>query len=653
MTDEDRIADLLIEWEEGHERGTDRSAEQLCRDCPHLAPDVARRIHALKVTSWLAKGDDHEPPPEPDGPELPPDAPLAGRYRLDSKLGEGGFAEVWKGYDLELRRAVAVKRPKAGRTAASDHFVAEARKMAGLKHPGVVPVFDVGRDGGAWFIVSELVEGGSLADRIATSRPTRHDAVRLVAEVADTLGYAHRRGFVHRDIKPGNILIDHHGRALLADFGIARSPDDGGASASFGTLAYMAPEQVEGKAADHRSDIYSLGVVLCELLTGHRPHCADDPVELRRQIVGGPLPVISDTAGVPKWLAGVCLKCLARNPDDRYQEATRLADDLRATHGSHSRFRRRTLLASGVAALIGGAGVVTWRVWPKAVNTTDPHAEPGGRWERVGVIGKGVLQAPVGVVWSRDGNLLVTNGGSGRVSVFDRAGKLVREFGEEGRQVHQLRHPHYVCVTSAGTIVVSDQGNHRIMFFRPDGSWLKSGGGLGGEPGQFSEPKGVARDDHDALYVVDNKNHRIQVFDADGKPLRQFGRRGAEAGEFQYPTGLALGPKGVYVSDTGNRRVQVFDRDGRFVRVLGGPKVEAQGLSVGAGGNLLVADTLSHTVLAFDTDGGYVGPLPTAPDELFHPLGVTTAPDGLVAVANYARHEVCLYRVAGTSPAAH
>ncbi len=433
MTDDDRIADLLIEWEENHERGTDRSAEELCRDWPHLTPELTRRIHALKVTSRLGKGDDHEPPPASGGTYNPPDTPLAGRYQLDKKLGEGGFAEVWKGYDLELRRSVAIKRPKPGRVPVAEKFVAEARRVAGLKHPGVVPVFDVGRDGESCFIVSELVEGGSLADRIAKNRPDTGEAVRIVAEVADTLDYAHRRGFVHRDIKPGNILIDHHGRALLADFGIARSPDDAvGDPINFGTLAYMAPEQVEGKPADHRADIYGLGVVLYELLTGHLPHGATDPVQLRRQIVSGPPPRIPDTTGVPHWLTGICLRCLARDPADRYQDAAQLAAGLRATRDFRPHFRRRTFLAGGVAVL-AGAGFAGWRLWPIPSDKNSPSpAEPRQRWERVGVIGKGVLQHPVGVAWGREGTLLVTNGGAGRVSVFDRAGDLVREFGGTG-----------------------------------------------------------------------------------------------------------------------------------------------------------------------------------------------------------------------------
>jgi serine/threonine protein kinase len=227
MSDDERLADMLLRWEELQVTGQEPSAEELCRDCPHLSPLLAERIHALKVTAWMDRHDD-DGGPNPD--PLVPDTPrtLAGRYRLDEKIAEGGFAEVWKGHDLELLRAVAVKLPKPGRLASAERFMAEARRVAGLKHPGVVPVFDVGRDGDSCFIVSEFVEGGSLADRIATNRPTVQESARLVAEVAETLAYAHRQGFVHRDIKPANVLLDHHERALLADFGIAYSPGDQG-----------------------------------------------------------------------------------------------------------------------------------------------------------------------------------------------------------------------------------------------------------------------------------------------------------------------------------------------------------------------------------------------------------------------------------------
>jgi len=160
MNDEDRIAELLLRWEELREQGQDVSAADLCRDCPQLAAALARRIAALKATAWMegdeGGGDDgiRLEPPAPQAPRT-----LAGRYRLDEKVAEGGFAEVWKGHDLELGRAVAVKVPRRDRLHSAEGFVAEARRVARLKHPGVVPVFDVGRDGDTVFIVSEFVEG--------------------------------------------------------------------------------------------------------------------------------------------------------------------------------------------------------------------------------------------------------------------------------------------------------------------------------------------------------------------------------------------------------------------------------------------------------------------------------------------------------------
>ncbi|HEY7329484.1 MAG TPA: serine/threonine-protein kinase [Gemmataceae bacterium] len=371
MSDEELLAELLLRWEELHEKGQEPSAEELCQDCPHLAPLLAERIQALKVTAWMERPDDDRgTQPDPSTPDAP--RTLAGRYRLDEKIAEGGFAHVWKGFDLELRRAVAVKMPKAGRLLSTERFMAEARRVAGLKHPGVVVVFDVGRDGDSCFIVSEFVEGGSLADRIAKNRPTLQEAARLVAEVAETLAYAHRQGFIHRDIKPGNILIDRHGRALLADFGIARSPDDGAESGavSFGTLAYMSPEQVEGQGVDHRADIYSLGVVLYEMLTGQLPHRGTDPVELRRQIVSGD---VAQLPAVSKALGSICLKCLARKSSDRYHDAGKLAADLRRSGGSS---RRSRLLVVGAAGLFLAA-VVGLVIFLQHRPTREQPGDPG------------------------------------------------------------------------------------------------------------------------------------------------------------------------------------------------------------------------------------------------------------------------------------
>jgi len=320
MTDEDRLADLLLQWEENLEQGREVPAEEICKDCPHLIDELSRRIQAMQATSWMDKPVDGGSDEDGGGlPPGPPPLPLAGRYRLDRFIAEGGFGQVWEGFDLELERKIAVKLPKLGRLGAVEQFVAEARRVARLKHPGIVPVYDVGRHEDACFIVSDFVEGGSLRDKIA-ERPTPEQSAAWIAGVAEALAYAHQQGFIHRDIKPANILIDHHGRALLGDFGIATTVEElsGSPPLSLGTLAYMSPEQVEGKSVDSRSDIFSLGVVLFEFLTGRLPYQATEPTKLRREVAAGPAALFSKDDQVSLQLRRICEKCLSRNPAERY-----------------------------------------------------------------------------------------------------------------------------------------------------------------------------------------------------------------------------------------------------------------------------------------------------------------------------------------------
>lgn len=368
---EERLAELLLRWEEILDEGRDVHAKELCRDCPELVEELSHRIHALKAMEWVKKpvdGDDDRPSGEiPD----PPPEPLAGRYRLDRFIAEGGFGQVWQGFDLELERKVAVKLPKPERLSSdqAEKFVAEARRVARLKHPGIVPVFDVCRDEELCLIVSDFVEGGSLADRIKAGELSHNEVARLAAEVAETLDYAHREGFVHRDIKPSNILIDHHSRALLTDFGIAASIEELEADQqrSLGTLPYMAPEQINAEVVGHRTDIYALGVVLYESLTGWLPFEADNPSELRRKITAGAVPEMPTT--LPVELRRICLKCLARSPEGRYSSASELAADLRRYLGQPAKRPWKWAVGTFIAlAVVAG---VAWAVIesPEALRT--------------------------------------------------------------------------------------------------------------------------------------------------------------------------------------------------------------------------------------------------------------------------------------------
>ncbi len=355
---DERIADLLEKWEEGADQGKELPVEELCRDCPECVEELRWRIIALKRTSWTKKPLTDEPAQG----SKPADFGLSetlGRYFLETLLGTGGFGQVWKAFDPQLKRHVALKIPRRDKLAAPEHFLAEAQKVARLRHPGIVPVHDVGSQDGVFYIVSEFIEGGSLADQLAKGTPWRTETLTLIAEVADALHHAHERGFVHRDIKPSNILLDEHGKPFLADFGIAATSQDTQAS-SLGTLPYMAPEQIAEGKADARSDIYSLGVVLYQLLTGRLPFDAADPAELRQKILTEP---VASGGAAPGELFAVTRKCLAKNPAERFTSASELSTKLRAVLGSPQRSPwRSTRWAISILLVLAvvGAGFAIW-----------------------------------------------------------------------------------------------------------------------------------------------------------------------------------------------------------------------------------------------------------------------------------------------------
>ena len=266
-----------------------------------------------------------------------PQSLVNNRYRVGSRLGEGGMAVVYAGHDLLLGRDVAIKTLRAQFAADADvraRFAREARAAAALSHPNIIDVYDVGENEGTPYLVMELVQGQSLKEIIAAEAPFHPDDVAaLLMQVGEALDYAHARGYVHRDVKPGNILVDGHGRARIADFGIAKGLADADltdAGGGFGTAAYLAPEQAEGLMATPSSDIYAAGIVAFEMLTGERPFRADTPVGLAMRHVHDPAPAPSAIVpGIPPPVDAVVLRALEKDPTRRWSSGSAFAQALR------------------------------------------------------------------------------------------------------------------------------------------------------------------------------------------------------------------------------------------------------------------------------------------------------------------------------------
>lgn len=262
-----------------------------------------------------------------------------GRYEIKSELGRGGFATVYLAYDPRFERDVAIKFLPPELIHADPQFRArferETKIIAKLEHPAIVPVYDVGEENNQPYFVMRHMGGGSLSEKIKSKTFTIQEAVKLLEQIAPGLDEAHSKGIVHRDLKPANILFTSTGLPLISDFGIAKFSQGEGSnvtgSAIIGTPAYMAPEQASGEGVDGRTDIYALGVILYEMVTGKQPYQADTPLGLAIKHVTEPVPrILEANPNLPVWMEKVISTAMAKDKDDRFSTAVELVETIKA-----------------------------------------------------------------------------------------------------------------------------------------------------------------------------------------------------------------------------------------------------------------------------------------------------------------------------------
>jgi len=530
--------------------------------------------------------------------------PLEERYQILGKLGTGGMATVYRAKRRADGLVAALKVPQE-RFANEPRFLRrlhrEAEVLKRLNHPNIVKVYEHGQAGSTHFLALELVDGPGLDELIADRRLTPELAVRVLLPVAEALKYMHDHGFLHRDLKPGNIMIyrssikdgqiDPAGVRLM-DFGIAAGKEFTRLTtvgARIGTPTYMSPEQARGRPLDEKSDVYSLGVVLYEALVGEAPFQGDFEQVTQKQIFERPVPPIQKNPRVPPALNDLVMRMLEKEPE------------------------KRPTLEQVIAVL-------------KA-----PPKDDGSP-----AVGKYMLATAV-----------EAQGGS--IRLLNAAGLPVRAFGRQS--------PGDLATDSKGYIwaVYFEFSGNRGMVRRysPDGHEVLSVGTYGLKLGEFFNPVAVTVNRSDRVFVLDSESQAITRLDLEGRAELRFGGAGPGRGSFTDAQALAAWDD-LYVLDVGNRQVQRLDADGnykdRFVFATRADDPTPRtllGLGVDQRGNLLIYDADARKVRRLSPEGKILAsyPVPLANDEDPAALvDLVEAPDGNLYALR--RGSIRIYRLA-------
>lgn len=637
--DEELLAEFLLQWEElGNREPAKTAASRLAAAYPHLIPELEKRIQLLVQMAWL----DH--PVLPSAVEEPDDGGtndelLAGRYRLIRRVSNGWGGILFHALDLELQREVAIKSPRTWDESAASLLLHEARCASQLRHPGIVPVYDVVRDGDRIFVVYEYVKGQTLSQMIASGPVPWREALEITRQIVEAICRAHAGGLLHRDIKPSNILIDFSRRALLADFGSAIAMTRLAVSDSLGagSVAYTAPEIIRGEQATPEADYYSIGMVLFSMLQGSAPCGGLQGASLRRAVLSPVSWEFERTPAAPVAMVALCKSMIAKKSVERLADAESILKMIRKITTT-----RRFPLIAAVPILSGLAIYPAWVAWKHATPTTS--LEVPFEWEHEpsvdGSIGESVLKLPVGLAFAPDGTIVVANTARGNVCRFRRDGGLLQRMGRRGSGLRLLFYPHGVAVSDSGTVYVTDHGNHVIHAYDSSGELLYSAGGYGSAAGHFIEPHGIAIGKDGRVFVGDSGNKRVQILDA-----RLQWTASLELAEFgiKEMVGLLAHPDGrLFVSDTQSGKIWVISSTGELLGTLSaGPSFRPLWLTLDSKGNIWVGHA-AKGVVVFDRDLKEKI-IPGLDKKMnFYPQGLGFGPKGELAIVNYSADKIIM-----------
>ncbi len=549
---------------------------------------------------------------------------LEKRYEILDRIGIGGMASVYKARRRSDGRMVALKIPQ-DKFVSDNRFVKrfhrEAEVLQKLKHPNIVRVFDHGAFGDTHYIAMEFLDGEELDRLIENRRLSIQAAIHIMRHVADALRHIHAQGIIHRDIKPGNIMIlrsaidekdevDPKGVRLM-DFGIAagkvltRLTITG---ARIGTPVYMSPEQAKGQRIDHRSDIYSLGIVFYESLTGQAPFQGGYESVIHQQIYELPTPPKQLNPEIPAPINDLIMRMLAKEADKR-PTLEEVIETLKGKFKDTQELSRPFYLAVAAEAKRG------------SIRLLEPDGTPLKLFSGVGTAPGMFASPPLDLTVDHEGFVWITvfeygSGQSRMVHRFSPEGKLVASIGPYGVNPGEFLYPASVAASEVGELLVLDSENHTVQRFNLEGQPLGRFGGKGAGRGLFNTPRKIVASRH-FLYVLDYGNRQVQRFSLEGRYLSRYAfRKSKGTDELRVLSGLGVDEADhLYIFDADAQKIRKLDAEGQVVVSLSMPAMQNEDplslvdVVVDDLGILYAARRGADRILRFSPDGEPLDPI--------------------------------------------